>query len=168
MSKTTFTVGEDKRTLTAERTFAAPQTKLWQAFADPAKLARWWGPRGWETEIKHMDFQKGGYWHYGMKCVDPAQGDWFGKVSWGKGTFGTVHPQDLFEYVDAFCDEHGVVTPGMPVATTTMRFAEKAGATKVTSTTVYPTAEALSQVLNMGMEQGFSETWDRLDEFVTK
>jgi len=166
MSKATFTVADDKKTLTAERTFSASQDKVWNALTNPKLLAKWWGPRGWETQITHMEFVNGGYWLYGMKCVDPAQVDWFGKFSWGKGTYQNIRPIVTFGYVDEFCDEHGVVTPGMPASQTTITLKESRGSTSVSSQTSYVSAEALAQVLAMGMEQGFSETWDRLEEFL--
>lgn len=165
MEKTTFTVGDDKKTLIVARTFHAPKSKVWRAYSDPKILARWWGPRGWETEIKHMDFSNGGCWHYGMKCMDPAQEEWYGKTSWGRASFSTIQPQDSFEYVDEFCDENGVVTPGMPQAKTTLTLVEDNGGTRVTLVTEYDSAETLRQVLEMGMEDGFAETWQKLAEF---
>lgn len=166
MSKMIFTVGDDGRTLTVRRTFKAPKSAVWRAFSDPALLAQWWGPRGWETEIKHMDFSDGGYWHYGMKCTDIQQGDWYGKTSWGHGTYQNINPQDSFEYTDAFSDENGTINPDMPIARTIVELTESGGATTVTSTTIYDTAEALAQVLEMGMKEGLTQTWDRLAELV--
>jgi len=164
MYKTKFTVAGDKKTLVVERAFDATRSKVWDAFTNPKLLAKWWGPRGWETEIRHMEFSDGGYWHYGMKCIDPAQKDWYGNTSWGKATYKNIKPQDSFEYTDMFCDENGVTTPGMPVARSTLTFTEVGGITTVTSRTEYETPEALAQVLKMGMEEGLSQTWDRLDE----
>lgn len=166
MSKMRFAVGTDKRTLTVRRTFSAPKSKVWQAFANPALLAQWWGPRGWETEIKHMDFSDGGYWHYGMRCTDIEQSDWYGKASWGRATYKNITPQESFEYTDAFCDENGKIAGDMPVARTIVELTESEGATTVTSTTVYETTEALAQVLEMGMREGLTQTWDKLEELV--
>lgn len=166
MGKTTFRVSEDKRTLIVERKFNAPQTKVWEAYSNPNLLSKWWGPRGWETEIRHMDFSNGEYWHYGMKCTDSTQTDWYGKTSWGKATFNNILPKDSFEYVDEFCDENGVVTPEMPVSRTTVTLSESDGGTRVTSATTYDAPESLAQVLEMGMEEGFAQTWQRLAEFV--
>lgn len=113
-----------------------------------------------------MDFSNGGYWHYGMKCVDPAQEEWYGKISWGKATFSNIQPQNSYAYVDQFCDEHGDVTPGMPASKTTLTFTKVKGGTKLTSVTEYETDEALAQLLEMGMKEGITDTWERLAEFV--
>lgn len=45
-----------------------------------------------------------------------------------------------------------------------MLFEPFEGKTKLVSHTKYESAEALKTVLDMGMEQGISETWDRLAE----
>lgn len=166
MNRTTFTVANDKRTLVVERTFNVPKGRVWEAYSNPELLAKWWGPTGWTTQIKHMDFSDGGYWHYGMKCMDPEQIEWYGKTSWGKGTFKNITPTDSFEYTDVFCDENGTPIPGMPVAHTRMTLAETGGATTVTFETEYETPEALARVLEMGMKEGFTQTLDRLEEIL--
>jgi uncharacterized protein YndB with AHSA1/START domain len=166
MSKATFTVADDKKTLIVERTFPANRTRVWSAYTKPELLAQWWGPRGWQTEIRHMDFSEGEYWHYGMKCMDPDQSDWYGKTSWGKGTFLRIIPEESFEYTDEFCDENGKTISGMPVSHTVITFSDEQSFTTVTSKTEYETAEALAQVLEMGMQEGFTQTWDRFEEFL--
>lgn len=167
MTETKFTVKEDKKTLVIERVFPAPRSKVWTAFTTPELLAKWWGPRGWNTTIKHMEFKPGGYQHYGMKCEDPNQGEWFGKYSWGKSTYKEINPEDSFIYTDEFCDENGTPTPGMPAMDISMEFIEENGATRIVSTTIYDKAEDLEQTLAMGMKEGLTETWDRLEEFVS-
>jgi uncharacterized protein YndB with AHSA1/START domain len=149
-----------------ERLLDAPRDRVWQAWADPEVLAKWWGPRGWETEIKTFEFKPGGVWHYGMKCVDERQGEFFGQVSWGKATFVEVNEPDNFVYKDEFADEEGNVNPEMPVMTITMDFIEEDGKTRLRSTGVFDTEEGYNKVIAMGVEQGAAETWDRLAETV--
>jgi len=164
MSETTFTIAEDERTLIVERTFDAPKSRVWKAYSTRELLLRWWGPRGWETIIKRLEFEEGGTWHYGMKCVDESQKDWFGKTSWGRFTYASIRPEDSFEYTDVFCDEDGNAMPDMPTSHTVVTLVEKDGKTTVTSRTAYASAEALSQVLEMGMKEGLTQTLDRLEE----
>src|ERR1043165_2191155 len=109
MGETKFTIQDDKKTLVVERTFKAPRSKVWAAWTTPELFTQWWGPRGWTTEVKHMEFKDGGYNHYGMKCVDPEQKDWYGKYSWGKSTYSNIDAENSFDYTDEFCDEHGNV-----------------------------------------------------------
>jgi len=164
MSETRFTVADDRKTLIVERTFDAPKGRVWKAYSTRELLQRWWGPRGWETVIKQLEFEDGGTWHYGMKCVDENQGDWFGTTSWGKFTYANIRPEDSFEYTDVFCDEEGAPIPGMPSSHTVVRLVERDGKTTVTTTTAYATEQALSQVLEMGMKEGLTQTLDKLEE----
>lgn len=168
MNETTFTILDDKKTLEVKRTFSAPIDTLWSAYTEADKIAQWWGPKGWVTEVKAMNFTEGGHWLYCMTCKDEAQGEWFGQSSCGKGVFGAIHPKVSFEYTDYFTDENGEITPGMPVSTTVLRFSELDNKTTITSTTVFESAESLHQVMEMGMQEGFTQTWDNLENFLRK
>lgn len=167
MSETKFTIQDDKRTLVVERVFSAPRHNVWQAWTTPELFAQWWGPKGWKTEVKKMEFSEGGELHYGMKCEDPDQKDWYGKYSWGLSTYHSIKPEDGFDYDDAFCDENAVVTPGMPVLKISMQFIEEGEFTRVVSTSVFDQAADLEQVIAMGMKEGLTQTWDRLEELVS-
>ncbi|MNV73265.1 hypothetical protein D3C71_1664040 [compost metagenome] len=45
-----------------------------------------------------------------------------------------------------------------------MIFEECDGKTKLVSRSKYASADALKTVMDMGMEQGITETWERLEE----
>src|SRR5688572_15726476 len=109
MSKNTITVNKETNEFIAERVFDAPRTRLWDAFAKPEQLAKWWGPNGWETTIKTFEFTPGGTWLYGMKCVDENQGEWYGQESWGKAVFGEITEPEKITYRDSFSDPDGNV-----------------------------------------------------------
>lgn len=164
MSETTFTVQDDNKTLIVERVFKAPKSKVWAAWTTPELFVKWWGPRGWQTTVKHMDFQEGGYLLYGMKCEDPEQAEWFGKYSWGKTTYNSIDAENSFDYTDEFTDENGTATPDMPSMNIKVTFHEEDGVTRLTSITEFPSAEALKQTVEMGMKDGLTQTWDRLEE----
>lgn len=166
MSETTFTVGSDKQSLIVERVFPASRHKVWEAYSNPQILARWWGPVGWETEIRHFDFTVGGYWHYCMRCVDKNQGDFYGMESWGRGSYTEISPMDLISQEDAFSNSSGEINPDMPVSRTTVRFQEEEGQTRLISQSHYESEAALQQVLEMGMEEGFRQTLDNLERLL--
>ncbi|MBY0427059.1 MAG: SRPBCC domain-containing protein, partial [Cytophagales bacterium] len=44
------------------RELNAPIEKVYQAFANPAYLATWWGPEGFTNTIHEFDLQPGGKW----------------------------------------------------------------------------------------------------------
>ncbi|WP_417408426.1 SRPBCC domain-containing protein [Hoeflea sp.] len=45
-----------------ERVFPVDRETLFAAFADPAKLAKWWGPEGFDNSISAFDLKPGGQW----------------------------------------------------------------------------------------------------------
>ncbi len=56
----------DKIEILNERVFAVDRQRLYDAFADPAMLERWWGPHGFENRITAFDFRPGGRWRIVM------------------------------------------------------------------------------------------------------
>ncbi|MGH9856215.1 MAG: SRPBCC domain-containing protein [Acidobacteriota bacterium] len=166
MSETKFTKDKAAKSLIMERVFDAPRERVWQAFTTD-EINKWWGPRGWETTSKHMDFKPGGYWHYGMKCVDENQGEWFGQESWGRSVYEEIDEPNKFVYKDYFVDADNNINEEMPVMTITVEFTEQDGKTRVVSTSIFETEEAYDKVVATGVEQGATETWDRLAEYLS-
>ncbi|ANE47751.1 ATPase [Paenibacillus swuensis] len=154
---------EDK-TLTLERIFKAPRELVFKAFTQEEHLKQWWGPRGWSLPVCNLDFRVGGVWHYCMKCEDRSMGEYYGMESWGKGVYSEIQAPEKIVYTDYFSDAEGTVSESMPATICTLTFIEIEGETKVISTSEYATTEGLKQVMDMGMLQGITETWDRLGE----
>ncbi|WP_223829952.1 SRPBCC domain-containing protein [Paenibacillus arenilitoris] len=156
----------DGNVITLERVFDAPRELVFKVFSDAEHLKKWWGPRGWEVTVSNMDFRPGGFWHYCMKCVDKNQGDFFGYESWGKSVYQEIDQPNQIVYTDYFSDAEGTESDEMPATEVTMSFIEEDGKTKIVNRGVYVSEEALKSVIEMGMEQGIAETWDRLGEYL--
>jgi uncharacterized protein YndB with AHSA1/START domain len=167
VEKTKVTKDRATKTFIMERVFDASLDRVWKAWTTD-EINQWWGPRGWETTTKHMDFTPGGYWLYGMKCVDENQGEWFGQESWGKSIYEEIEAPKKIVYTDYFSDGDGKINEDMPPSTTSLEFFEEDGKTRVVSTSVFTTEEGFDQVIEMGMEEGASQTWDRLADLLKK
>ncbi|KMJ59093.1 ATPase [Bacillus sp. LL01] len=150
--------------LVLEREFNAPKKLVFKAFSEAEHLKQWWGPRGWVLTVCDLDFREGGVWHYCMKCVDENQGDFFGFESWGKAVYTEIIKDEKIKCTDYFSDAEGNESTEMPATLATMLFEEHDGKTKLTNRAEYKSPEDLKKVLEMGMEQGIAETWDRLEE----
>ncbi|WP_447752012.1 SRPBCC family protein [Sphingopyxis fribergensis] len=50
----------DDTTLTISRHIAAPPAAVWDAWSDPAKLAKWWIPAPIECQVVTLDLRPGG------------------------------------------------------------------------------------------------------------
>lgn len=52
------------------RHFSEPPEALFAAFADPQRLARWWGPAGFRNSFELFEFRRGGHWRFTMHGPD--------------------------------------------------------------------------------------------------
>ena len=52
--------------LATVRALDAPPAAVFAAFADPARLARWWGPAGFTNRFHSFEFRDGGEWAFDM------------------------------------------------------------------------------------------------------
>lgn len=149
------------RTFTVERIFNAPREKVFAAFSACEHLTHWWGPHGWTLAHCDMDFRVGGSWHYAMR--ETATGN----ESWGLMLFDEISAPESIHYRDVFSDANRTINTDMPESVSTLHFYAEGDKTRVVSRTTYPTESALHQVLAMGMAQGFRETLDRLETYLS-
>lgn len=151
-------------TLILERIFDAPRELVFKMYKEPEHLVNWWGPNGWTLPVCNIDFRPGGVWHYCMKCEDKNQGEFYGQESWGKTVYHEIVEPEKIVYTYYFSDAEGNVSENMPETLSTVTFLPyEEGKTKVITRAEYISPEALKTVMDMGMLEGFSQTWDRLD-----
>lgn len=166
MANVNVTKDLENKKLVIEFMANGPKDKVWQAYADKDQFEKWWGPEGWETAVKAFSFKPNGRVHYGMKCVDERQGEWFGQTSWGVMEIQTVDELNSFTYKDYFSDESGELNTDMPALTVTNEFFDENGKTKIVSTSFADSAEQIEQLIQMGMVEGFSSQLNKLDTLV--
>ena len=166
MDKVKVTKDLENKTLTIERSFDTPKERLWQAYADKDMFESWWGPEGWQTTVKEFNFTPGGTIHYGMKCVDENQGEWFGQESWGLMRLEEIDEPNRFTAKDYFSDPEGTVNTEMPGQQFSVEFVEEGGQTRLVTRSVTETAEQLEELVKMGMVEGFSSQLNRLEKLL--
>jgi uncharacterized protein YndB with AHSA1/START domain len=156
---------ENDRTYVMERVFDAPRELVFEAYSTAEHLENWWGPKGWTLPFCEVDFRPGGTWLYCMKGpVGSEDGEMM--ESWGKAVYQEIIEPERIVYKDTFVDSDGSRVEGTPEMLITVEFVEEKGKTRLISKTLFESAEQLQQVLEMGMEQGFSETLDRLEAYL--
>lgn len=166
MDKTKVTKDLENKTIIIERSFNASIERLWQYYADKDKFEQWWGPEGWVTTTKTFDFQPGGRVHYGMKCVDEAQGEWFGQESWGMMVIESVDAPHSFTFKDYFSDVEGNLNSDMPTLTVVNEFVQDGERARLVSRSVAETAEQVEELIKMGMLEGFDSQLGKLDKLL--
>lgn len=69
-----------ERTLVITRIFDAPRSLVFNAWAEPEHLVRWWGPRGFTTSVSKMDFRPGGAYRLRMQSPQGVVHWWHGVI----------------------------------------------------------------------------------------
>lgn len=146
-----------QRTLVLERIIDAPRELVFKAWTDPKQVAQWWGPKYFTNPICELDVRPGGAILIHMAGPD-------GTVYPMTGTFDEiVEPERLVMTTGAFEDEEG--NPQLEDITT-VTFTEYEGKTKLTVHAVVTKAALAAEGALAGMEQGWSESLDRLADHV--
>jgi uncharacterized protein YndB with AHSA1/START domain len=143
-------------TITFVAEFAAPPDRVWQVWEDPRQLERWWGPPMWPATYTKHDFLVGGTSQYHMTGPD-------GTEAHGWLRYTAIDAPKSLELVDGFADETGRENPDLPTSDMRARFESADGGTRMTLVTAYPNAEALTTVLEMGMEEGMTAALGQIE-----
>ncbi|MGV3711656.1 SRPBCC domain-containing protein [Pseudolysinimonas sp.] len=156
MPVTSVTTDPEALTMTLVADFPVPVERLWDAFADPRKLERFWGPPGYPATFDTYDLRPGGVAHYWMTSPE-------GQRFFGRWDFDEIEPPHRLVARDSFADEHGEVDDSVPTGVMTLTFESTADGSRVTVASASPTAEALEQVIAMGQVEGMTQAFGQLD-----
>jgi uncharacterized protein YndB with AHSA1/START domain len=156
---------ESRGELVIVRILDAPPERVFRAWTEAEQMMCWMGPRNFTTPFCSIDLRVGGKLRNCMRSPE-------GKEYWGVGVFREIVPPKRLVYSDSFSDESGnVVDPGQygmaewPVeALVEVNFAGYGTGTELTLIHHVPTLLAE----RYGCRQGWSETLDRLVEFLSE
>ena len=158
-----------ERELIIERVFDAPRELVWKAWTEPEQVMRWWGPKGFTAPAAKIDFRVGGKYLFAMRSPEFEEG----RVLWSTGVYREIVPFERIVCTDCFADENGNVVPasyyGMagdfPLEMlVTVTFEEHGGKTKLT---LYHAGIPAGEHRD-GANQGWSESFDKLAEYLAK
>jgi uncharacterized protein YndB with AHSA1/START domain len=143
--------------VTAE--FNAPLERVWQLWADPRQLERWWGPPTYPATVVDHDLVPGGTVNYFMTGPE-------GDKSHGYWRVLAVDAPHSLEVQDGFADDTGAPNPDLPTTTMRVALSEMDSVTQVVTTSTFPSREAMEQLVNMGMEDGLRAAMAQMDEIL--
>ena len=150
----------DALTLTITADFAAPVERVWQVYADPRQLERVWGPPGWPATFVDHEMAEGGRMNYYLTSPE-------GQRYYAYWDVTSVSAPDRFTFNDGFAlDESFTPNPEMPESSQVYEFVEVDGVTRATFVATYASAEALQQVLSMGVVEGASASINQVDDLL--
>jgi uncharacterized protein YndB with AHSA1/START domain len=157
------------RKIIISRLYDAPRNLVWKAWTDPARLARWWGPKGFEMLDDKLDLRPGGRYLYGMRAPN-------GMELWGKFVYSQVLPPERLVFINSFSDKSGGTTchfasPTWPLEVlNVLTLAEQDGRTTLTleGAPINATEEERNtyQTGFDSMRNGFGGATDQLEAFL--
>jgi uncharacterized protein YndB with AHSA1/START domain len=145
----------DDRVLTITRTFDAPRTLVWRAFADPFHLSRWWGPKGYTNPVCELDFRVGGRWRNVMRSPE-------GQEFPTDFTFIEIVPPERIVFRNSAVESETWKGNPPPSFVRTITLTESGGRTTLTMRAEFATVEEKARTAARGFVQGTDESFDRL------
>ena len=162
MTVTAVRTDPQRLTLTIEAEFAASVERMWQLWADPRQLERWWGPLTYPATVTTHDLAPGSRIEYHM--TGPA-----GDQPHGYWDVLEVEPPRRLLLRGGCAYADGTPTTDLPISTIRVGIAEVApGRTRLSIETVFPTTAALEQALAMGTDEGLSQAVGQIDAILAE
>jgi uncharacterized protein YndB with AHSA1/START domain len=159
MSVTSIDKDLDNLTFTLVADFEAPIERVWELWADPRQLERWWGPPAFPATVEKHELTEGGEVTYFMTGPD-------GETPRGWWRVTAVEPPRSLDFRDGFADEQGNPSDELPVSHVQMRLAEREGGTRMTMETTFDSRAQMEQLLGLGAEQGIREAVGQMDDLL--
>jgi uncharacterized protein YndB with AHSA1/START domain len=147
-------------TITAE--FDASPERVWQLWADPRQLERWWGPPTYPATFTAHDLTPGGRVEYHMTGPqgDQPRGYW---------DVLEVDPPRLLVFRDGFANDDGTPNDELPAMEGRVTIAAiDARRTQMSIQSIFGSTEAMEQVLAMGAEEGLTQAVGQIDAILAE
>jgi uncharacterized protein YndB with AHSA1/START domain len=147
-------------TLTAE--FEATPERVWQLWADPRQLERWWGPPTYPATFTRHDLTPGSRIEYHMTgpSGDQPHGYW---------DVVEADPPRRLVFRAGFAHDDGTPNDDFPRDEGRVSIEPiDPGRTRMSIESHFPSAEAMEQVLAMGMEEGLTQAVGQIDAILAE
>jgi len=158
---TDLTVDKDLEALTLSLTarFDAPIERIWEMWADPRLLERWWGPPTHPATFEAHDLTPGGAMSYYMTGPE-------GERYHGWWRMREVNPPNSLEFEDGFADDEGNPNPDLPTVLIRVDLREADGRTTMVVVDTFASLEAMEEVIAMGAEEGFVQAIGQIYDLI--
>ena len=150
-------------TMTLDAEFDASPERVWQLWADPRQLERWWGPPTYPATFTAHDLRAGQprrVPHDRARGRPAARllGDRRGRCAAAGSSSATASPTPTARR-----------TPTCRVNEARVTIEEIGGGrTRMSIESVFPSTEAMEQVLAMGMEEGLTQAVGQIDAILAE
>ena len=162
MTVTNLTKDREALSMTLTAEFEASPERIWQLWADPRQLERWWGPPTYPATFTSHDLRPGSRVDYHMTgpTGDQPHGYWdVLEVDPPRSlVFATVSPTRTATQATT-CRSGGMRVTIEDIG---------GGQTRMSIESEFPSAEAMEQVLAMGMEEGLTDAVGQIDAILAE
>jgi uncharacterized protein YndB with AHSA1/START domain len=162
MTVTAVRKDADALTMTLDAEFEAPPERVWKLWADPRELERWWGPPTYPATFTRHDLAPGSRVEYHMTGPegDQPRGYW--------DVLEADAPHRLV-FRDGFANDDGTPNDALPRNEARVTIEDIGdGRTRMSIESIFPSSEAMEQVLAMGMEEGLTEAVGQIDAILAE
>ena len=159
MTVTAVRKDAQRLTLIVEAEFDASVERIWQLWADPRKLERWWGPPSYPATFTRHDLAPGGRVEYHM--TGPA-----GEQPRGYWRILEVEPPRRILLRDACGNADGTPNPENTIRVEIEEVAS--GRTRMSIETVFPSTAAMEQALANGTDEGLSQAVSQIEAILAE
>ena len=146
----------DSLSLTLVAEFDAPIERVWQLWADPRQLERWWGPPTHPSTVEKHDLAADGEVTYFM--TGPG-----GEQSRGWWRVTAVDPPRSLEFTDGWARQDGTPNAEMPTTAVRVRLTEKDGGIQMELHFVFESSEHMEQLERGGAFEVFPQSVAQMD-----
>jgi uncharacterized protein YndB with AHSA1/START domain len=146
----------DNLTITLVADFEAPIERVWDLWADPRKLERWWGPPTYPATFEKHDLSPGGEVTYFMTGPE-------GDTHRGWWRVTSVAPPTSLEFTDGFADDEGEPKEDMPITAVQIQLADHDGGTRMEIRSSFDSREQMQELVDMGAVEGLQQSVGQMD-----
>jgi uncharacterized protein YndB with AHSA1/START domain len=149
-------------TMTIDAEFDASPERVWQLWADPRQLERWWGPPTYPATFTTHDLAPGARVEYHMTGPE-------GDQPHGYWDIVEVNPPRSLVFRDGFANDDGSPNTDLPRTTARVTIEQiNSGRTRMSIQSLFPSTEAMEQVLALGAEEGLKQAVGQIDAILAE
>ena len=162
MTVTAVQKNPETLTMTVDAEFDASAERVWQLWADPRQLERWWGPPTYPATFTRHDLAPGSRVEYHMTGPEGDQPKGYWDVV-------EVEPPHRLVVRDGFRNDDGTDNTDLPGNEFLVTIRESGeGRTRMSIESRFPSREAMEQLLAMGMEEGLTQAVGQIDAILAE
>ena len=149
-------------TMTLDAEFDASPARVWQLWADPRQLERWWGPPTYPATFTKHDLALGSRVEYHMTGPEGDQ---------PKGFWDVLETDPPYRLVlrDGFANDDGTPNDEFGVGMMLVTIESVGGGrTRMSIESRFASAEQMEQLLAMGQEEGLTQAVGQIDAILAE